>query len=101
MIVLCSKPKDLSFYFSPYGGVKPVEMAVTHILKDDTTGKQFFVFTYKNRSGPYFLREYLGDIKSERFFMVKNKELFGDILKALKDDNLDIDYLKKYVAYDS
>lgn len=101
MINLCSKPADLSFYFEPYGGVKPVEMAVTHILRDTANGKQYFVFTPKKGSGRYFAREYVGDIKDKRFFMIKNQETLGNILQSLRHDGMKIERMDVYIAYDN
>lgn len=101
MINLCSKPADLSFYFEPYGGVKPVEMAVTHILRDTANGKQYFVFTPQNGSGRYFAREYVGDIKDKRFFMIKNQETLGNILQSLRHDGMKIERMDVYIAYDN
>ena len=101
MISICSKPIDLSFYFTPYGGVKPVEMAVTHILRDIASGKQFFVFTCKNHGSHYFAREYLGDIKEQRFFNIKSKETLNEILRALQHDGMNIIQMERYIAFDS
>ena len=101
MIRICSKPIDLSFYFTPYGGVKPIEMAVTHILRDTANGKQYFVFTPKNGSGQHFAREYVGDIKDKRFFIIKNKETLGNILQSLHRDGMKIERMDVYFAYDN
>ncbi len=100
MINICSKPDNMSFFFTPFGGVKPVEMKVTHILSDASSGRQYFVFTHKNGSGRYFAREYLGDIKEKRFFTIKDKETLIKIMQSLRFDGLSIEGLDLYVAYD-
>ena len=101
MIGVCSKPDSLSFFFAPYGGVKPVEMAVTHLLRDTANGKQYFVFTPKHGSGRYFVREYLGDITEKRFFRVKSEAAFSEILNSLQSDGMAIERMDTYVAFDN
>lgn len=100
MMTITEKPVDLSFYFVPFGGVKPVEMSVTHLLLDGTTEKTYFVFTHKNRSGNFFVREYLGSIQEKRFFTVRNEEILNGILKALKNDGMTITKKSEYFACD-
>lgn len=100
MITITEKPTDLLIYFTPYGGVKPVEMSVTHILLDNKTGKTYFVFTHKNYSGIFFVREYLGNIKDKRFFSVKSKDVLNSILQALNVDGMKITKMSEYFAYD-
>ena len=100
MIKITEKPVNLSFYFVPYGGVKPVEMSVTHIMRDDVTEKTYFVFTHKNHSGRFFAREYLGGIKDKRFFTIKNEDVLNNILQILKDDGIKITKKSEYIACD-